>query len=126
MFKCHLGGRSWQIPSHVDHQEFTQKVCASFEVPKVCNWAKKVENYYAQLPVHPSVGKHHFLLPKDMRFGAQDIHLSTLLPMQRPCSIGLRTYIPQSLANLIIWWGVYKNSGSQWSHSSPSKRKRSS
>ena len=37
MFKCHLGGRSWQISSHVDHQEFTNKVCASFEVPNVCN-----------------------------------------------------------------------------------------
>ena len=29
-----------KIPGHNDCQEFACKVCASFEVPKVCNWAK--------------------------------------------------------------------------------------
>ena len=67
-----------KIPSHVDHQEFTQKVHISFEVPKICNWVKKVDNYYAKLPAHPLIGKHHFLLPKDVRFGTQDIHFRQL------------------------------------------------
>ena len=66
------------IPGHMDHQDFAWKVHATFEVSKACNWAKKVEKYYVPLPVHPSIGKHHFLLPKDARFGTQDIHLSQL------------------------------------------------
>ena len=67
-----------KIPDHTGHQEFSQKVCASFQVPKVWNWAKKVNNYHTQLPAHPSISKHHFLLPRDVRFGTQDIHLTQL------------------------------------------------
>ena len=33
-----------KIPGHDNYQEFTQKVCASFEVLKACNWAKRVDN----------------------------------------------------------------------------------
>ena len=47
-------------------------------------------------------------------------------PMQGLCSIGLRSCIPQSPANLITWWGLYRNSGGQWSCSSLLQREMSS
>ena len=59
----------------MDYQEFTQKVYASFEVPAVCNWAKKVKNHCMPPPVHPSIGKYHFLLLRDVRFASHDICL---------------------------------------------------
>ena len=67
-----------KIPDHTDHQEFGLKVCASFEVPKASNQAKKVDNYDTQLLTHSSIWKHHFLLPRDMRFSTQDICLAQL------------------------------------------------
>ena len=53
-------------------------MCTSFKVPKACNWVKKVENYYTPLLAHPLIDKHHYLLPKDVRFTAQDICLGQL------------------------------------------------
>ena len=73
-----LVGELTKVPSHKDHQQFTQKVCTSFEVPKACTWAKGVGNYYAQPLVHPSIGKYQFMPLRDARFGSQDIHLSQL------------------------------------------------
>ena len=67
-----------KILHHVDHQEFTLKVHPSFEMPKVCNWLKNVDNYHTQLLTNPSIGKHHFLLPRDIRFSTQDICLTQL------------------------------------------------
>ena len=40
--------------------------------------AKKVNNYDATPPAHPSIGKHHFLPFMDSRFKAQDICLTQL------------------------------------------------
>ena len=67
-----------KIPSHAGHQEFSQKVYASFDVPKACNQVKKVYNYHVQPLAHPSIGKHHFLPLRDVRFGIQDICLTQL------------------------------------------------
>ena len=67
-----------KIPGHADQTEFAQIVHASFEVPKVCNWVKKVDNYHMQPPAYPSIEKHHFLPPKDARFDTQDTHLTQL------------------------------------------------
>ena len=64
-----------QVPGHTDYQEFTQKVHASFEVPAACNWVKKVENNCTPPPAHPSIVKHHFLLPRDGRFASHGICL---------------------------------------------------
>ena len=38
-----------KIPSYKDYQEFAQKVCATFEVPKVCNRVKRVDNYHTPI-----------------------------------------------------------------------------
>ena len=67
-----------KIPGIADHQEFAWKVCTSFEVPKACNWVKKVNNYHTQPLAHPSIGKHHFLQLRGARFSSQDIHLTQL------------------------------------------------
>ena len=67
-----------QIPGHVDHQGFAQKVCTSFEVCKAYSWVKKVENYHMQPLTHHSISKYCFLLPKDARYGTQNIHISQL------------------------------------------------
>ena len=118
-----------KIPDHTDHQEFGLKVCASFEVPKASNQAKKVDNYDTQLLTHSSIWKHHFLLPRDMRFSTQDICLAQLhhtIAYARLYSTGLRRCIPKSLPNHVFWWGVYRICGRQWSHLSHSKRQRSS
>ena len=117
------------IPGHADHKEFAQRVYASFEVPKACNWAKKVENYHPQAPAHPSIRKHHFLPPKDARFGAQDIHLHRLqhtIVYIRALQYWAEEVYPQPLANLTAWQGVYRNSSEQWSHSSLSQMEMSS
>ena len=79
----HFQKPSWweelsKVPSHADHQEFAQKVHTYFEVPKAYNWVEEVINYYVPLLAHPSIGKHCFLPPKDMRFSTQDICLSQL------------------------------------------------
>ena len=54
-----------EIPDHEDYQLFTRKVCAFFEVPKVYNWAKGINNDHTPLPAHPSIGKYQYLLPRD-------------------------------------------------------------
>ena len=70
MSQCHPGGGELlKIPSHKDYQQFAQKVQASFEVPKVHNQMKKVDNDHTYPSSHPSIGKYHFLLLKDGRFG---------------------------------------------------------
>ena len=77
MYRHHLGWEELtKIPGHADHQEFTP--IYSFEVLKACNWAKKVDNYHAQLPAYPSICKHCFLLLRDVRFGTQGICLAQL------------------------------------------------
>ena len=35
-----------KIPGHEGYQEFAQKVHVSFEMPKACNWVKRVDNDY--------------------------------------------------------------------------------
>ena len=60
-----------KIPSHKDYQEFVQKVCASFEGPKACNWVERVGSDHTPM-VHPLIGKYHFLQSSGMRFGSQD------------------------------------------------------
>ena len=67
-----------QVPGHADHQAFAWKVHTSFKVPTACNWVKKVKNHYMPPLAHPTIGKHCFLPPKDVRFATQDIHLSQL------------------------------------------------
>ena len=71
-------GELTNIPGHKDHQEFTQKVYASFAVSKACNWAKGVGIYYVQPPTHPSIWKYWFIPLRDVRFGSQDICLCQL------------------------------------------------
>ena len=65
-----------KISSRKDYQEFAQKVHSSFEMPKVHNWAKRVDNDHTPLLAHPLIGKFHFLPPRDMRFGTQDYQLT--------------------------------------------------
>ena len=67
-----------KIPSHADHKEFAWKLHASFEVPKACNWVKKVNNHHVQPPAHPSIGRYHFLPLRDVSYSTQDIHLAQL------------------------------------------------
>ena len=108
-----------QIPSHVDHQKFTQKVHTSFKVPKACMQVRKVGNHYMPLPAPlPCHQRTWGLVPRKSVL-ANCIILS---PMQGLCSIGLRRCIPQSMANHIIWRGVYRKSGRQWSCTSLLKR----
>ena len=63
-------GELTKVLSHEDHHKFTWMVFASFKVPKACNWAKGVDSYYALLLAYSSIGKCHFMLPKDKRFGS--------------------------------------------------------
>ena len=65
-----------EIPSHEDYQLFTRKVCASFDVLKVGNWAKGGNNDHTPLLAHPSIGKYQFLLPQDRWYGTQDYQLT--------------------------------------------------
>ena len=44
------GGELMKIPGHKDYQEFTQKVHASFEVPKAHDWAESGQ--WSQLPAN--------------------------------------------------------------------------
>ena len=109
----HVQMPSWcrqltKVPSHKDHQELAWKIHAFFEVPKACNWAKGVDNYYMHPPAHPSIRMYCFMLPEDTRFGSQDICLhQKQLPIQGSCSTGLSRHNPQSPGNLVIWQGVY-------------------
>ena len=97
-----------KIPCHADHQEFAQKVCASFEVPKAYNQAKKVDNYHAQLLVHPSISKYHFLPPRDVKF-TQDIHLTQLhhtITYARALQHWAKEVHPLVPSHLFAWQGV--------------------
>ena len=49
-----------KIPGHDNYQEFAWKVCASFEVLKACNQAKRVDNDHTPLstPFHLEVPFH--------------------------------------------------------------------
>ena len=55
-----------KIPGHKDYQGFAQKVCTSFEVPKTCNWVKRVDNDHTPPLVHPLIGKYQFLLTQGL------------------------------------------------------------
>ena len=65
-----------KIPGHNNYQALAWKVPPSFEVPKACNQVKRVDNDHTPLPVHPPIGKHHFMPPADVRFGSQDYQLT--------------------------------------------------
>ena len=94
-----------QVPGHADHQEFTWKVCTSFDVPTACNQAKQVKNHSMPPLAYPYIGKHHFLLLRNVRFTSQDIHLSQLQHTVT-YAMALQYWAEQihtpSLANLVI------------------------
>ena len=61
-----------EVPGNDDCWEFSQKVCASFEVLKAHNQAKGVDNDYTSPLAHPTMGKYRFMPPSDPRFSSQD------------------------------------------------------
>ena len=67
---------SWQelqaIPDVEDHQEFTWKVRASFEVLMAQSWAQGGENDYSAPPAPKCIGNDRFLSPLDPWMGSQD------------------------------------------------------
>ena len=87
------------IPSHKDYKKFFQKVCASFKVPKACNWVKGVDNYHTPLLANPSISKHHFLPPKNVRFGSQDICL-ILVQHTNAYVRGLQNWVVEEMSSL--------------------------
>ena len=106
-----------KIPSHDDYQKIAQKVHTSFEVPRVYNWAKGVDNDQIPPPPHLSPGKYHFMLPSDVRFGSQDYKLTQLhhtLTYARAIQYwaekaqllipGQPCYLVESMIEL--WWAV--------------------
>ena len=91
-----------KIPSHADHKEFAQKVCASFEVPKACNWVKRWTtttcSYQHTPPLESTISCHPRMrvsVPRTSSLPSCNIPS----PMQGLCSIGSRWCIPQSPAN---------------------------
>ena len=68
-------GELWAISDVEDHQELTQKVRASFEVPMVRYQARGGKNDYSTLPAPKCIGKDWFLPRLDPRMGSQDYHL---------------------------------------------------
>ena len=105
-----------KIPSHADYEEFAWKVCASFEVPMACNWVKKIDNYHVEPPANPSIRKHHFLPPENVRFGAQDICLTQLHHTINLCkesaALGQRGVPPSPQPHHLVrsvqelWWAM--------------------
>ena len=65
-----------EVPSQDDIQEFSSKVWASFQIPKVRCCTSKVENDYSVLPAPHSLDRDWFLLLQHMRFGSQDYQLT--------------------------------------------------
>ena len=65
-----------EVPSQDNLQEFTRRVWASFELPKMQCCASKVDNYHSALPAHHSLDRDQFLPLPDMQFGSQDFWLT--------------------------------------------------
>ena len=65
-------GKLQAIPDVEDHQELTQKVRASFEVPVVRYWARSGKNDYSTPLALKCIAKNQFLPPMDPRMGSQD------------------------------------------------------
>ena len=98
---------SSQASSHEDHQEFTQKVCTAFKVPKECNQVKGMDNYYMHHQDIPPLESTTLCCQRTWSLAAKTFvsaRDAIPLPIQGPCNIGLRRPSPHSQANLIIWW----------------------
>ena len=107
-----------KIPGHKDYQEFAWKVHASFKMPKVCNWVKRVDNdhipHWHTLWLESTISCH--LLMWGLALRTTDFPNHTIpLPTWGHYSIGLRRSNHQSLANLTIWQKAWWNSSRQWS-----------
>ena len=95
-----------KIPSHEVYQEFAWKVHASFEVPNVHNWAKRVDNDH---PPHQHTLQLENTTSSQLPMWCLALRTTDLpnptipLPMWGCYSIVLRRPNHQSLANLAVW-----------------------
>ena len=76
MWKHHPGGQSYgEVPNQMDIPQFTRRVRASFQMPKVRCHANKMESNYLALPTPHCIERDVFLPFNTMKFGGQDYHM---------------------------------------------------
>ena len=64
-----------EVPGQDDHQEFTWKVQASFELPKVYSHVRGVDNDHS---TPPALERYQFMPPPDPQFSSWDHQLKQL------------------------------------------------
>ena len=69
------GGKSSEVPSLMDVQEFVRQVQALFQLPKVNRCTQGVDNDYLALPAPQSLDHDQFLPAANMRFDRQDYNM---------------------------------------------------
>ena len=125
-FRLHLHGRSW----HGSQAMWTTKNLVGRCAPPFRNLRHAIGWRGWRITMHHCQCTPWLISTTSCHLKMQDspprrsvlANCSIVLLMQEFCSIGLRRCIPQSPANLVIWQGVYRNSGGQWSCLSLSKR----